>query len=198
MLTGRCRNRAPRQPRLALRAKGSCLKDHIEAPASDDLRQRRSISRRRLLRRGEAGVRGGRSIALGARPEQASQALERETLAFAQQPQAGRHRVRCGRRSCAATEGERGRSLTGRYRRTCTSLAGSLVLSRDPRSGVRRRVRSSNEAQGPTPRDEAEAGRSANQERVLQGTALDAGEARRRGRARVPPQAAMTDPRPRG
>jgi hypothetical protein len=76
-------------------------------------------------------------------------------------------------------------SLTGRYRRTCTSLAGSPVLSRDPRSGLRRHARNSNEAQGPTPRHEAEARRSANQARVLQGTALDAGAARRRGRARL-------------
>ena len=92
------------------------------------------------------------------------------------------------------TTSDRPPSLTGRYRRTCTSLAGCPVLSRDPRSGVRRQARSSNAAQGPTPRHEAEAGRSANQARVLQGTALDAGEARRRGGARLPPQTGMTDP----
>ena len=42
-----------------------------QALAADDLRERRSISRRHLLRRGAAGVRGGRSSALGARPERA-------------------------------------------------------------------------------------------------------------------------------
>jgi hypothetical protein len=56
-------------------------------------------------------------------------------------------------------------SLTGRYRRTCTSLAGSPVLSRDPQSGLRRHARSSNEAQEPTTRHEAEARRSATQAR---------------------------------
>jgi hypothetical protein len=62
----------------------------------------------------------------------------------------------------------------------------------DQGSGGKREAR--NEAQGPTPRHEAQAGRSANQARVLHGTALDAGEARRRGQPRLSPQAAMTDP----
>lgn len=109
-------------------------------------------------------------------------------------PRADRPRVRCGGRLSAASRGA-GCLPDGRYRRTWTSLAGFPVLSRDPRPGVRRQARSSNDAQGPTPRHEAEAGRSATQGRILQGTALDAGEARRRGRARLPPQAGMTDPK---
>jgi hypothetical protein len=53
-----------------------------------------------------------------------------------------RHRVRCCRRASAANPVERAPSLPGSYRRACTSLAGSPVLSRDPRSGVRRQARS--------------------------------------------------------
>jgi hypothetical protein len=41
-----------------------------DAPAADELRERRSIRRRRLLRPRGAGVRAGRSVAPGARPQQ--------------------------------------------------------------------------------------------------------------------------------
>jgi hypothetical protein len=46
------------------------LRDVDKTTAWDDLRQRGSIPRRRLLRPGGAGVRAARPGALGARPEQ--------------------------------------------------------------------------------------------------------------------------------
>ena len=58
-------------------------------------------------------------------------------------PDAGRHRVRCVDGHPLLPNGQRAPSLTGRYRRTCTSLAGSLSFRAiyDQGSGGKREAR---------------------------------------------------------
>ena len=62
--------------RFRVDASAPLMKSHT--PAVDDLRERGSISRGHLLRPGGAGVRGGRVVALDARPQQEPTESRRE------------------------------------------------------------------------------------------------------------------------
>jgi hypothetical protein len=88
-------------PRSCSRSKSERPRPGAQTLARDDLRKRGSSSCTRLLRLGGAGVRGGRSGAAGARPEQArptdTRALALGAKAAAQRP------------ASRAEEGSRGR-----------------------------------------------------------------------------------------